>query len=65
MVDKMSIRFGNMQRLVNVGNWGVNTGRGAIDVAYLSAFNATAVSGGGSIRGMFNISQTLNLNTTE
>ena len=63
-LDRMSIRFGNMQNIVDFGNISVMSGRGGLVAGYVAAKNVDIITSQNSVRGLWNISESISVNNT-
>ncbi|KAL7420695.1 hypothetical protein Q5752_004646 [Cryptotrichosporon argae] len=63
-VSQMAVRTGNMQGVVDFGNWSISTCRGGVVTVYVAAQNAIVSAGGSSVQGKFNVSESLVVNGT-
>lgn len=64
ITDQMSLRFGKMTNVATFQNVTADLGRGLISAAYLAAQDISATTRTSSIMGTFNVSNSLNVNTT-
>jgi hypothetical protein len=64
VTDQMSVRFGEMTNLATFKNVTAVLGRGLISANYLAAEDISLKSRTSSIMGTFNVSNSLNVNTT-
>ncbi|KAJ9101238.1 hypothetical protein QFC21_003457 [Naganishia friedmannii] len=64
VTDQMSVRFGEMTNIATFKNVTVDLGRGLISASYLAAEDISLKTRTSSIMGTFNVSRSLNLNTT-
>lgn len=64
VTDQMSVRFGEMTNLAIFKNITATLGRGLISANYLAAEDISLKSRTSSIMGTFNVSRSLNVNTT-
>jgi len=64
-LDRMGVRFGNMQNIVDFGNVTVNSGRGGFVADYIAAENVDIITSQNTVRGRWNISQSISVNNTE
>ncbi|KAJ9110838.1 hypothetical protein QFC19_001347 [Naganishia cerealis] len=62
--DQMSVRFGEMTNVATFKNVTVALGRGLISASYLAAEDISFKTRTSSIMGTFNVSNSLNVNTT-
>ncbi|ORY25431.1 hypothetical protein BCR39DRAFT_544074 [Naematelia encephala] len=63
-VDRSAVRVGYLENVVECGVFGVTSGRGGLVAGYLTAEDVTVLTGSNSIRGTFNVSSSLSLNST-
>jgi hypothetical protein len=64
ITDQMSLRFGKMTNIATFHNVTADLGRGLISAAYLAAQDISVTTRTSSIMGTFNVSNSLNINTT-
>ncbi|KAJ9118730.1 hypothetical protein QFC22_003951 [Naganishia vaughanmartiniae] len=64
VTDQMSVRFGEMTNIATFKNVTVDLGRGLISASYLAAEDISLKTRTSSIMGTFNVSRSLNVNTT-
>jgi hypothetical protein len=65
VLDRMAVRFGNLQNVVEFGSLNVTSGRGGVDAVYVSADRVDVRTGENSVRGRWNITESIIVNNTE
>lgn len=65
VLDRMAVRFGNLQNIVEFGSLDVTSGRGGVDAVYVSADKVDVRTGENSVRGRWNITESIIVNNTE
>lgn len=63
-LERMAASFGRLPT-VGFGNWNVSSARGGISSAYVAAANVTAMTSQNAIRGLWNISESINVTNSE
>ncbi len=63
-LDRMGVRIGNMQDIVDFGNVTVNSGRGGLVAGYVAAKNVDVTTTQNSVKGRWNISESISVNNT-
>ena len=63
-LDRMGVRFGDLQNMVDFGNITVTSGRGGLVAEYVAAENVNVTTSQNSVRGLWNISESIFLNAT-
>jgi len=64
-LDRMAVRFGDLQNVVDFGNINVTSGRGGVDAVYVGAERVDIRTGENTVRGRWNITESLIVNNTE
>lgn len=64
-VERMAVRFGNMQNVVEFGDWSVQSGRGGVVAGYVAAESVMISTGENAVRGRWNVSKEIVVNNTE
>ena len=64
-VDAMALRVGDIRGLVDFGRFSFDAGRGGVAVEYLAAKQVWIATSANSVRGTFNVSESLYVNSTE
>jgi hypothetical protein len=64
-VDSMALRVGDLQGLADFGRFSYDAGRGGVAVQYLAAKQVWIATSENSVRGTFNVSESLYVNATE
>lgn len=64
-LDKMGVRVGNLAGIVDFGSWNVTSDRGGAVVDYVAAERVWVQTAENAVRGRFNVSKSLNINSTE
>ena len=65
VLDRMAVRFGNLQNVVEFGNINVTSGRGGVDAIYVGAERVDIRTAENTVRGRWNITESLVVNNTE
>ncbi len=63
-LDRMGVRFGDMKDMVDFGAIRVNSGRGGLVAEYVAAETVDIITAQNSVRGRWNISQSISVNNT-
>lgn len=63
-LDRMGVRFGNLQNIVEFGNLTLTSGRGGMVADYVTAKNVDVITSQNSVRGRWNISESISVNNT-
>jgi hypothetical protein len=64
-VDSMALRIGDLRGLADFGRFSFDAGRGGVAVDYLAAKQVWIATSENSVRGTFNVSESLYVNATE
>ena len=64
-LDRMAVRFGNLQNIVEFGDVHINSIRGGVNAVYLAAESVDIRTGENTVRCRFNISKSIAINQTE
>ena len=61
----MAVRFGNLENVVEFGEVSIESKRGGVNAEYLSARNVSVWTGENAVRGRWNVSEAILVNSTE
>lgn len=64
-MDNMAVRMGNLEGVIDFGTLNLTSGRGGAVVEYVAAERIWVQTAENAVRGQFNISQSLYINSTE
>lgn len=64
-LDRMAVRFGNMQNVVDFGMVNVTSYRGGVEAVYVSAEQVDIRTGENTVRGRWNITDSIVVNNTQ
>lgn len=64
-VDRMNMIIGDLDGILEMGRFSLNTGRGSFYAAHLTAQEASIYSSFNDVRGTFNVTDSLIVNVTE
>lgn len=64
-LDRMAVRFGNLENVVQFGNINVTSTRGGVDAIYVGAERVDIRTGENVVRGRWNITESLIVNNTD
>lgn len=64
-LDRMAVRFGNMQNVAEFGYVNVTSFRGGVDAVYVSAEKVDIRTGENAVRGRWNITESIVVNNTQ
>ena len=64
-LDRMAVRLGNLQNVVDFGSFEVDSGRGGVVADYAAAESVAIWTGDNSVRGRWNISESIIVNSTQ
>ena len=63
-LDRMGVRFGDLQNMIDFGTITVTSGRGGLVAQYVAAENVNVTTSQNSVRGLWNISESITINNT-
>ncbi|ORX40498.1 hypothetical protein BD324DRAFT_606412 [Kockovaella imperatae] len=64
-LDRMAVRLGNLSNVAEFGSINVNSGRGGVIAEYVAAETVNIWTGANAVRGVWNISQAITVNSTD
>lgn len=64
-LDKMGVRVGDLSGIADFGIWNVTSDRGGAVVDYVAAERVWVQTAENAVRGRFNVSKSLYINSTE
>ena len=64
-VDRMTVRFGDMENIADFGAINVTSGRGGVTSGYVAAKTIDISTSQNSVRGTYNVSESFVVNNTE